>query len=538
MPKQSKTPSAPAEGLLLVSIPLDSISGAFMDRDIRKIDNLAASIQQVGLIEPIVVKQLGPDAYEIIAGRRRVQAVKKLGWPTVPAVIKDGNLSDDTAVCMAISENVHRLDMSPVEKSARIMIDLDAEGIGIELRKPTYLDDKLLADLAVKYNMPEEEVVRLINLSLVDSGVEKLVHAGKVTVGAALLTLNLSNEELKEFIKQASTFKGVVYPSFIRENMGHHNLSSLSLDSKLDPECQECQFRGAMDPDLFEPDPESRMGVEGIGEDACTNTNCFEAKEKAIKAALDEQLAKLGVKAPDIQILAARELRSYNIYPRAGCELKDPTACLKCSNGIAVVMGKSGPAVYCAPSCSNLKVTKEAKEAKKETKAAAGGQQEAKPKTPLKVLVEQKLTLMMRKRAMTRIQELLNDPTPEMTGLRVLSFVLESDHPRRFIGDKRFGQLLAWGALEVMGEEILARQKEPLADLLRRRIDHSGVDYQNIDLQFQILTGIQNFCLENHELALQGMGKKSTENYEEAVKKGWLAPWQHLKEEGEPEPAS
>lgn len=77
-------------------------------------DNLVESIRQVGLVEPIVVRRRG-DGYEIVAGERRFRAAVSAGLTTVPVVVRD--YSDDEVLAVNIVENLHREDLTVVEKA-------------------------------------------------------------------------------------------------------------------------------------------------------------------------------------------------------------------------------------------------------------------------------------------------------------------------------------------------------------------------------------------------------------------------------------
>jgi len=80
------------------------------------IDDLAQSIQEKGLLNPIIVRVSKDGLYELIAGQRRFLACQKLGWKTIPAIVRD--VTDDTdATILSLIENVHRADMNPMDKA-------------------------------------------------------------------------------------------------------------------------------------------------------------------------------------------------------------------------------------------------------------------------------------------------------------------------------------------------------------------------------------------------------------------------------------
>jgi ParB family chromosome partitioning protein len=80
------------------------------------LEDLARSIKEKGLLNPIIVRRKGDGSYELIAGQRRFLACQKLGWSTIPAIVKD--IADDTdATIISLIENVHRADMNPIDKA-------------------------------------------------------------------------------------------------------------------------------------------------------------------------------------------------------------------------------------------------------------------------------------------------------------------------------------------------------------------------------------------------------------------------------------
>lgn len=81
----------------------------------EELEELAASIEKDGLLQPILVRPIGPQKYQIIAGERRWQACKIVGLKTVPVRIKEAD--DDLALELALVENVQRSDLNPIEEA-------------------------------------------------------------------------------------------------------------------------------------------------------------------------------------------------------------------------------------------------------------------------------------------------------------------------------------------------------------------------------------------------------------------------------------
>jgi ParB family transcriptional regulator, chromosome partitioning protein len=94
--------------------------------DAEALDDLAASIKAQGLIQPVVVRAVGPGRYELIAGERRWRAAQKAGLTEVPALVKV--VPDQAVVAMALIENIQREDLSPLEEAqalARLIDEFD-----------------------------------------------------------------------------------------------------------------------------------------------------------------------------------------------------------------------------------------------------------------------------------------------------------------------------------------------------------------------------------------------------------------------------
>src|SRR2546425_5630550 len=83
------------------------------DVDAASLEELKSSIQQAGLLQPVVVRTAASGGYELIAGERRLRACQALGWERVPAVKRE--VDDRTVLTLALIENLQRDDLSPVD---------------------------------------------------------------------------------------------------------------------------------------------------------------------------------------------------------------------------------------------------------------------------------------------------------------------------------------------------------------------------------------------------------------------------------------
>jgi ParB family chromosome partitioning protein len=106
----------------LRNLPLDVISpGRYQPRSVfdeEKLNELADSIRSQGVVQPVVVRPVGDEQYELIAGERRWRAAQLAGIDDIPAVIRD--VPDEVSVAMALIENIQREDLNPLEEATAL----------------------------------------------------------------------------------------------------------------------------------------------------------------------------------------------------------------------------------------------------------------------------------------------------------------------------------------------------------------------------------------------------------------------------------
>jgi ParB family chromosome partitioning protein len=160
------------------------ISGKYQPRtefNDEALSDLAASIKAQGIIQPLIVRNLTPDQYEIIAGERRWRAAKIAGLTTVPAIIR--NVSDETALAFALIENIQREALNPIEEAFSLV----------------RLKDEFLMtheEIAERVGRSRSAVTNLMRLLSLDEEVKDWLRIGKIEMGhaRALLSLNLDTQ--------------------------------------------------------------------------------------------------------------------------------------------------------------------------------------------------------------------------------------------------------------------------------------------------------------------------------------------------------
>ncbi|MEL7292414.1 MAG: ParB/RepB/Spo0J family partition protein [Pseudomonadota bacterium] len=149
------------------------------DMSAEALEELAASIESQGIIQPIVVRQVDFDKYEIIAGERRWRAARKAGLKQVPCVIK--NVEDRAAIAMALIENIQREDLNVIEEA----VALD------RLQEEFSLTHQQVADVIGK---SRTTVSNLLRLNQLEPEVKALVAEKVLEMGHARALLALEGE--------------------------------------------------------------------------------------------------------------------------------------------------------------------------------------------------------------------------------------------------------------------------------------------------------------------------------------------------------
>ena len=139
---------------------------------------LVASIEASGLLQPVVVRSRN-GAYELIAGERRWRAVQQLGWPTVPAVVKEAD--DQTLLTLALIENLQRNDLSPIDEAQGYQRLID------QFKLPQ-------AEVARMVGRNRSTVTNLLRLLRLPESVRAMVHEGRLSEGHARAILSLESE--------------------------------------------------------------------------------------------------------------------------------------------------------------------------------------------------------------------------------------------------------------------------------------------------------------------------------------------------------
>jgi ParB family chromosome partitioning protein len=162
--------------------------------DEAALDTLSASIRQLGLLQPVVVRR-SPDAgYELVMGERRWRAAQKAGLSAIPALVIDTD--DRGSLERALVENIHRQDLNPIEEAAAYRQLLDEAGLTHE-------------QLAERVGLSRPAVTNAMRLLDLPDTVQAMVMTGRLSAGHARALLGLEGNPLLERMAQRVASAGL-----------------------------------------------------------------------------------------------------------------------------------------------------------------------------------------------------------------------------------------------------------------------------------------------------------------------------------------
>ena len=164
----------------LSALPVEALQpGRYQPRtgmDPDRLAELAASIRAHGVVQPVVVRRIGADRYEIIAGERRWRAAQQAGLHEIPVVIRD--IPDQSAIAIALIENIQREDLNPLEEAQALKRLIDEFD----------LTHQTAADAVGRSRAAVSNLLRLLELA---PEARKLLESHKIDMGHARCLLTL-----------------------------------------------------------------------------------------------------------------------------------------------------------------------------------------------------------------------------------------------------------------------------------------------------------------------------------------------------------
>ncbi|MEV4558799.1 ParB/RepB/Spo0J family partition protein [Kitasatospora sp. NPDC049285] len=189
---------APVNGARFAELPLDAISpNPRQPREVfdeEKLAELVASIKEVGLLQPVVVRQTGPERYELIMGERRWRASQEAGLELIPAIVRA--TEDDKLLLDALLENLHRAELNPLEEAAAY--------------------DQLLRDfscthdeLADRIGRSRAHVSNTLRLMKLPAAVQRRLAAGVLSAGHGRALLTIPDTARQEKLAERIVAEGI-----------------------------------------------------------------------------------------------------------------------------------------------------------------------------------------------------------------------------------------------------------------------------------------------------------------------------------------
>ena len=155
---------------------------------------LVHSIKEIGLLQPIVVRPLGGERYELIMGERRWRATQEAGLDSIPAIVRD--TSDDDLLRDALLENLHRAQLNPLEEAAAYQQLLDDFGCTHE-------------QLASRIGRSRPQISNTLRLLKLSPAVQRRVAAGVLSAGHARALLAVDDPEVQDRLAARVVAEGI-----------------------------------------------------------------------------------------------------------------------------------------------------------------------------------------------------------------------------------------------------------------------------------------------------------------------------------------
>ena len=191
-------PQDVAGGVQFQDVPLSAIApnprqprGVF-DED--ELEGLATSIRDMGLLQPLVVRRVADDRYELIAGERRLRASRIAGLQTVPAIIR--MTDDDDLLKEALVENIHRVQLNALEEAAAYQQLLEDFGVTQD-------------ELARRLGKSRPAISNGLRLLTLPPAVQRKVAAGVLSAGHAKAVLSLPDKRSQESLADRIVAEGL-----------------------------------------------------------------------------------------------------------------------------------------------------------------------------------------------------------------------------------------------------------------------------------------------------------------------------------------
>ena len=178
--------------------------------DEEKLDELASSIKEHGLIQPVVIRSV-KNGYEIVAGERRWRAARKIGLKEIPCIVKE--LTDEENMLLAIIENMQREDLNPIEEAEGISQMIDTYGLTQEQVSKSVGKSRPYITNSLRLLKLPEEIRKYVADGLLSSGhARAIVSAGSIArqmeIAEAAVKNGLSVRQIEKMAQEKKSSAG------------------------------------------------------------------------------------------------------------------------------------------------------------------------------------------------------------------------------------------------------------------------------------------------------------------------------------------
>jgi ParB family chromosome partitioning protein len=162
--------------------------------DEEALSSLVASVRELGVLQPVLVRAAGEGAYELIAGERRWRAAKRAGLATIPALVRE--VDDLSSLEQAVVENLHRQDLNPLEEAAAYQQLIEDFGLTHE-------------HLAVRVGKSRAAVTNTLRLFQLPPSIQRQVAEGRLSAGHARALLGTPDRSFQEQMARRAVEEGL-----------------------------------------------------------------------------------------------------------------------------------------------------------------------------------------------------------------------------------------------------------------------------------------------------------------------------------------
>lgn len=283
-----------------------------------RFDELVSSVRQKGIIEPLLVRPLGKEKFEVIAGERRYRAAMRVcelnqveqGEFSAPCMVRE--VGDDEAFDLMVIENLQREDLTPLETAQAFQAYLERHGKTADA----------VAEISCRTGIPTHAIRRQVRLLELPPEILSAWKAGSITQShAEAFTRIPDSATILELLSHCLRSKLTVRELQERIGAVSPELERAFFDKT---ECQTCHFNSAVQSGLF---PDATPGGK------CSNPGCFEAKQSAF----------LSENWPQSKAAEKFRTRGFRFGHRLGNEHREPITmetadrCLSCDMFVSVL---------------------------------------------------------------------------------------------------------------------------------------------------------------------------------------------------------